>query len=63
MAELMKGYVKTVTAVLPNAAIRPTQAVDAVFDLAEQLLTLTRQTVREAVALMETGPDELDKAA
>lgn len=63
VAELMRGYVKTVTALLPAAAVRPTLAVDAAFDLAEQLLSLSRQTVREAVSMVESGLDELDKAA
>jgi hypothetical protein len=63
VADLMKGYVRTVTALLPTAAVRPTVAVDAAFDLAEQLLTLTRQAVREAVSMMESDLDQLDKAA
>lgn len=63
VAELMRGYVKAVTTLLPAAAVRPTVAVDAAFDLAEQLLTLTRQTVHEAVSMVESGLDELDKAA
>jgi hypothetical protein len=63
VAELMRGYVRTVTALLPIAALRPTEAVDAAFDLAEQLLTLTRQTVHEAVSMVESGLDSLDKAA
>jgi hypothetical protein len=60
VAELVRGYVRTVTILLPTAALRPTEAVDAAFDLAEQLLTLTRQTVHEAVSMVESGLDSLD---
>lgn len=63
VADLMRGYVRTVTALLPGAAVRPTVAVDAAFDLAEQLLRLTRQTVHEAVSMVESGLDDLDRAA
>jgi hypothetical protein len=63
VADLMRGYVKTVTTLLPTAAVRPTIAVDAAFDLAEQLLRLTRQTVHEAVSMVEAGLDDLDRAA
>ena len=63
VVDLMRGYAKTVTTLLPTAAVRPTVAVDAAFDLAEQLLRLTRQTVHEAVSMAESGLSELDRAA
>jgi hypothetical protein len=55
VVELVHGSVNVVQAFLPSAVVRPTEAVDYVFDLAEQALAVARRTAHEVASLIESG--------
>jgi hypothetical protein len=63
VVELVHGSVNAVQAFLPAAVTRPTQAVDYVFDLAEQVLAMTRKAAYEVASLVESGVQGVERRA
>lgn len=64
VTDLIAATADTVRSFVPAAVLRPTEAVDHVFDLAEQALAAARRVCHELAAIMESGLDgAADRAA
>jgi hypothetical protein len=57
VTDLIAATADTVRAFVPAAVLRPTEAVDHAFDLAEQALAAARRVCYEIAAIMESGLD------
>ena len=57
VTDLIAATADTVRAFVPAAVLRPTEAVDHTFDLAEQALAAARRVCFEVAAILETGLD------
>ena len=55
VSDLMSATTDAVRAFMPTAILRPTEAVDYAFDVAEQLLAATRRICLELAAVVESG--------
>jgi|GEM_PF-5267325 len=53
--DLVSATNETLRAFVPSALLRPTEAVDYTFDIAEQLLSLVRRFCYEIAATVEGG--------
>jgi hypothetical protein len=57
VTDLVAATADTVRAFVPAAMLRPTEAVDHTFDLAEQALAAARRVCFEVAAILESGLD------
>lgn len=55
VAAIVRGTVETTRTLLPSAVTRPTETVDLVFDLVEQVVAASRRVTRELAAAVEEG--------
>lgn len=55
VSDLISATADAMRAFLPSAVLRPTEAVDYVFDVAEQVLAGTRRVCLEVAGVLESG--------
>ncbi len=55
VSDLAAATADAVRAFVPAAMLRPTEAVDVAFDLAEHMLAVSRRACVEAAAVLENG--------
>lgn len=55
VSDLAAATTDAVRALVPAAVIRPTEAVELAFDLAEQMLAVCRRACFEAAQILENG--------
>lgn len=55
VSDLAAAATDAVRTLVPSAVLRPTEAVDFAFDLAEQMLAVSRRACFEAAHLLENG--------
>lgn len=55
VSDLAAATTDVVRAFVPQALLRPTEAVDFAFDLAEQMLAMSRRTWIETAQILENG--------
>ena len=55
VSDLIGATADAMRAFLPSAVLRPTEAVDCVFDVAEQVLAGTRRVCLEIAGVIESG--------
>ena len=55
VSDLAAAATDAVRAFVPAAVLRPTEAVDFAFDLAEQMLAISRRACFEAAQILENG--------
>jgi hypothetical protein len=55
VSDLAAAATDAVRAFVPAALLRPTEAVDFAFDLAEQMLAVSRRACLEAAQILENG--------
>ncbi len=63
VVELINGSYDALRAFVPQAVLRPTQAVDYVFDLAEQMLGTSRRVCMEIASIVEAGVQGSERAS
>jgi hypothetical protein len=63
VSDLIAATADALRAFLPTAALRPTEAVDYTFDVAEQILAGTRRVFFEIAAVIESGLQGADRRA
>ncbi|GAC1441208.1 MAG: hypothetical protein NVSMB55_08340 [Mycobacteriales bacterium] len=61
ITQLVHGSVSTLRSLLPAAAVRPTQTVELVFDVAEQFLVAVRRLALEIASAVEAGVDGIER--
>ncbi len=61
--EFVNGSYDALRAFVPQAVLRPTQAVDYVFDLAEQALAASRRVCAEIASIVEAGVQGSERRA
>jgi hypothetical protein len=63
MTDLVSATSETFRAFLPAAVLRPSDAVDYTFDLAEQVLAGARRVCVEVAGILESGLDGAERRA
>ncbi len=63
IVEFVNGSYDAMRAFAPQAVLRPTQAVDYVFDLAEQALSASRRFCLEIASIVEAGVQGSERSA
>ena len=63
VSDLIAATSDAVRAFLPSAMLRPTEAVDYTFDVAEQMLAGTRRVFFEVAAVIESGLQGAERRA
>jgi hypothetical protein len=63
VTDLFASTAETVRTFVPTALLRPSDAVNTAFDLAEQCLAIARRTCLELAGLLEGGLEGLDRRA
>ena len=63
VSDLISATADALRAFLPSAVMRPTEAVDYTFDVAEQLLAGTRRVFFEIAAVVESGLQGAERRA
>jgi hypothetical protein len=61
--EMSRDTVEGLRAVLPSALLRPTNAVDFVFDVLDQMVSVGRRTTHEVAAILEAGIEAAEQRA
>jgi hypothetical protein len=63
VTDLFASTAETVRTFVPTAFLRPSDAVNQAFDLAEQCLAIARRTCLELATLVEGGLEGFDRRA
>jgi hypothetical protein len=63
VTDLFASTADTVRTLVPSALLRPSDAINTAFDLAEQCLAIARRTCLELASLVEGGLDGFDRRA
>lgn len=63
VTDLVASTTDAVRAFLPSAVLRPTQAVDYVFDVIEQTLVASRRMCLELATIVESGLQGVERRA
>lgn len=63
VTDLIAGATDALRTLLPTAVLRPTEAVDTTFDMAEQLLAGARRVCFEVAAVIESGLQGAERRA
>ncbi len=63
VTDLFASTADTVRTLVPSAILRPSDAINTAFDLAEQCLAIARRTCLELASLVEGGLEGFDRRA
>ena len=63
VSDLIAASADALRAFLPSAVLRPTEAVDYTFDVAEQILAGTRRVFVEVASVIESGLQGAERRA